>query len=173
MVKKIAVLTTALIVAFAPIALSAQEDGSGGASYNKGKEATEPAAPDFSLKDLAGKAYGLRDYSGKTVLLVFTTTWCPYCVKKIPDLKKMYQEYGNKGFEIIAIYIQESNQRVASFARKYDLPYTILLDSDGKVADSYDVAGVPTMVVVNGKGRMVCWDCRKLDSVLKKELGTP
>ncbi|MGD0820147.1 MAG: TlpA disulfide reductase family protein [Desulfomonilia bacterium] len=128
-------------------------------------------APDFSLKDLSGKVRSLKDYRGKVVLLDFTTTWCPYCKKDIPNLKKLHTVMKGKDFELISIYVMESPQKVASFAEKYSLPYTILLDNDATVARTYGVRGVPTKVVVSKNGNIGCWQCTsaedKIDELLK------
>ena len=50
----------------------------------------EKPAPNFSLKDLTGKTVNFKAYKGRNVLLVFTTTWCPYCKREIPELKKLH-----------------------------------------------------------------------------------
>jgi peroxiredoxin len=172
MIKNLAIISVVLIFAFGSFA-SCDEGKQGAGSYDIKKETIEVTATDFNLKDLAGKTHFLSDYRGKTVLLTFTTTWCPYCIKDIPNLKKIYNGYKDRDFELIAVYIQESDKKVASFVKKYDLPYTILLDTDGTVAQSYGVRGVPTKVLVDKKGKILCRACRTLEVMLEKELGSP
>jgi cytochrome oxidase Cu insertion factor (SCO1/SenC/PrrC family) len=70
-----------------------------------------PLAPNFTLKDLSGKNISLKDYRGKIVLLNFTTTWCPYCKKDIPNLKKLYTSMKGKDFALISIYVAESDRK--------------------------------------------------------------
>jgi peroxiredoxin len=130
-----------------------------------------PLAPNFTLKDLNGKSISLKDYRGKIVLLDFTTTWCPYCKKDIPNLKKLYTSMKGKDFELISIYVAESPKKVASFVEKYALPYTILVDSEASVARTYGIQGVPTKIVVAKSGLISCWQCTsaedKIDELLK------
>ncbi len=130
-----------------------------------------PLAPNFTLKDLSGKTRSLKDYRGKIVLLDFTTTWCPYCKKDIPNLKKLYTSMKGKDFELISIYVAESPKKVASFVEKYALPYTILVDSEASVARAYGIRGVPTKIVVAKSGLISCWQCTsaedKIDELLK------
>lgn len=130
-----------------------------------------PLAPNFTLKDLKGNSRSLKDYRGKIVLLNFTTTWCPYCVKDIPNLKKLYTTMKGKNFELISIYVAESPKRVAAFAQKNSLPYTILVDPEATVARTYGVRGVPMKVVVAKSGIVGCWQCvsaeNKIDELLK------
>jgi peroxiredoxin len=130
-----------------------------------------PLAPNFTLKDLSGQTRSLKDYRGKIVLLNFTTTWCPYCKKDIPNLKKLYTSLKGKDFELISIYVAESPKKVASFVEKYTLPYTILIDSEASVARTYGIRGVPTKIVVAKSGMISCWQCAsaedKIDELLK------
>ena len=130
-----------------------------------------PLAPNFTLKDLSGRTRSLKDYRGKIVLLNFTTTWCPYCKKDIPNLKKLYTSMKGKDVELISIYVAESPKKVASFVEKYALPYTILVDSEASVARAYGIRGVPTKVVVAKNGLISCWQCTsaedKIDELLK------
>ena len=110
-------------------------------------------ALDFKLNDLKGNAVSLSDFLGqKPVFLICTTTWCPHCVTIIPDLKKLYAKYKSKPLEMIAVYINEPEDRVKSFAEKHELPYKVLLDIEGAVANSYQIRGVPTLMVIDKKG---------------------
>jgi peroxiredoxin len=130
-------------------------------------------APEFILQDLKGKERSLKDYRGKVVLLNFTTTWCPYCKKDIPDLKKLHNSMKGKAFELVSIYVNESPKRVMAFAEKYSLPYTVLVDSEAVVARRYNVRGVPMKVVVDKKGAIGCYQCssaeEKVDELLTRK----
>jgi len=117
-------------------------------------------APDFELKDLQGRKFKLSEQRGKRpVLLMFTTTWCPWCVEKIPDLKEIHATYSKKGLVMVNIDIQESQHKVSRFADRHKLPYPVLLDETAEVAERYGVQGVPTMVLIDRKGITVCRQC--------------
>ena len=73
----------------------------------------------------------------------------------------------SKGLEIVNIDIQESKEKVAKFVAKNELPYRTLLDEDGTVSGVYEVRGVPTMVLVDKNGMIVCHQCRTVDTLLK------
>ncbi|HRT62360.1 MAG TPA: TlpA disulfide reductase family protein [Syntrophales bacterium] len=130
------------------------------------EKSIENRAPDFVLKDLKGADVRLSDYKNRPVLLVFSTTWCRYCRDEIPHIKKLHASYGRKNLEIINIFVQETAGKVAAFAEKHELPYRVVLDADGQVADRYDVKGVPTIVFIDREGRIVCHACRSIDTVL-------
>ncbi|MBN2568308.1 MAG: TlpA family protein disulfide reductase [Deltaproteobacteria bacterium] len=132
------------------------------------EKSIEKPAPDFVLKDVEGKQMRLSDYKGKVVLLEFTTTWCPYCRKIMPYLEKIHDRYNKKDFVLISVYVQESQKKVKSYADKHKIPYKVLLDENGKVAESYSVVGVPELILVNRDGRILCRQCRSVDMMLEE-----
>ena len=136
------------------------------------KQSVEKKALDFVLEDLNGNKVKLSSYNGQEVLLVFSTTWCSYCRKEIPQLKKLYAKYKEKGLEIINIDIQESKDKVSAYTLKHKLPYTVLLDTDGKVASMYGIIGVPTKVLISKDGTIICVACRSIDIMLEMLLNT-
>lgn len=138
-------------------------------SYTEGRTQTAAEkADDFSLRDLEGREFTLSNYRGKPVLLIFATTWCGYCRAEIPRFKDIYNKYGKRGLEVVNIDIQEPQERVARFSRRYELPYRILLDEGGRVAERYSIRGVPTLVLIDGQGKIICWQCRKMDAILEQ-----
>ncbi len=120
-------------------------------------------APDFSLKDLEGKAYRLSKSNGRPVLLFFGATWCPACRTEIPSMKDIYATYTPQGLEIAYINIGESAKRVARFVQTNKLPYRTLLDENENVADLYNIVGVPTFVLIDKKGIIINISHRSAD----------
>ena len=105
---------------------------------------------------MQGNLVTLSSYKDKSpVLIIFWATWCPYCVEEIPRLNKLREQYAKDKLEILAIDIQESLQTVQPFVLKKKMNFTVLLDEDGKVSDSYGLVGVPTLVVVDRHGKGV------------------
>jgi peroxiredoxin len=129
----------------------------------------ENLAPDFTLKALDGKNIRLSQYRGQVVFLIFGTTWCPQCRLEIPSFKGIHSRYAPKGLVTLYVDIQESQNKVAAFARKNALPYPTLLDSDGTVAQGYGVLGVPTKILIDRNGKIICWNCRSFDALLEKQ----
>lgn len=128
-------------------------------------------APDFVLTDLRGDRFRLSDWRGKNpVLIIFSTTWCSFCKSEIPHFKKIYETYTKQGLVIVNIDIQESREKVAKFTAEHQLPYRVLLDGDGTVAGIYDIRGVPAMVLVDQQGKIVCRQCRDVETQIEKLL---
>lgn len=139
-------------------------------SPNVNVKTDEVYAADFTLKDLNGTNIRLSDFKGKMVLLNFMATWCPECLASIPYLKVIYAQYYKKGLIMININIQETEGKVAAYAKKHSLPYPIVLDQEGTIAKSYGVVGVPVKILIDRQGRIICWNCRSLDKLLEKNL---
>ena len=83
-------------------------------------------------------------------------------------MKEIYRQGAGKKLEVLNIYINETEAKVADFASRHSLPYPVLLDRDGKVAERYQVRGVPMLVLLDRQGKIVCIQCRNLDALLQK-----
>jgi peroxiredoxin len=132
------------------------------------KTAFVEKAPDFVLKDLNGQKFRLSDFRGKQpVLIIFSATWCTFCREEIPHFKSIHAAYAKQGLEIVNIDIQESKEKVAKFTAKYGLPYRVLLDEDGTVGGIYDIRGVPSMVLVDPNGNILCRQCQRVEPLIE------
>ena len=56
---------------------------------------------------------------------------------------------------------------MAKFTVRYGLPYRVVLDEDGAVSGIYDIRGVPSMVLVDQNGNILCRQCRKIETLLE------
>jgi thiol-disulfide isomerase/thioredoxin len=108
---------------------------------------------DFALQDLDGKRWGLRELTGKVVLVNFWATWCPPCRKEMPDLDAIYKEYRDKGLVILAIS-DEERDKVVPFLAEHPVSYPILLDPGRKVNDEFIVRGIPKSFVYDRAGHL-------------------
>ena len=112
---------------------------------------------DYPLRTSGGEAASVRDYLGsKPVLLAFWATWCPACKDTIPRLKEIETGLLRDKVKLLAVDYLESREKVASFIRKLNIPYTVLLDRDGTVARRFRVQGVPAYILLDGRGE-IAW----------------
>lgn len=130
------------------------------------KEAAEKAtsegnlAPDFVLPDNNGNNFSLSSLRGKWVIIDFWGTWCPWCIKGIPQMKENYAQYKDK-LEIISIACRDTKDKWLKGIEKYGLNWVnvISLDnaigSDKRVEQIYAVSGYPTKFLVNPEGIIV------------------
>jgi len=110
--------------------------------------------PDFTLKDaLTSEDISPSDLIGKKVIYItWWATWCKACVEEIPRLKELYSKFKDEGFDIIAINVKESQEKVARFVKKKEIPYHNLLDFDGEVSKKFKIVGIPINLIIDSKG---------------------
>ncbi|KJJ83759.1 alkyl hydroperoxide reductase/ thiol specific antioxidant/ mal allergen [Candidatus Omnitrophus magneticus] len=109
----------------------------------------------FELENISGGKINLKDtLVDKDVILIFWATWCPYCVKEIPDAKNFYSK-NSDDIEVIGVNIQEAKNKVAAFAEKNGINYPIVLDKTGEIAQSYKVRGIPSIIAISKEGNIV------------------
>lgn len=109
---------------------------------------------DFTLTDLQGKSWHLRDLKGKVVLLNFWATWCPPCRKEMPDLQALYDKYKERGLVVLSISDEEA-AKVSAFIAERKINYPVLLDPGRKVAEEFVVEGIPKSFVYDRQGKLV------------------
>jgi len=145
----IAFFTCFIAVIFSHVSVSAQDTAMGIKIGEK--------APDFKLLDLqTKKEVSLSDYIGKkVVMLEFWAPWCDICKREMPELIRVYEEYKDKGFELLSIVLHSGElKEVYDLIEKKGINYPVLLDKDFYVATKlYRLAGpIPLKVVIDYKG---------------------
>ncbi|MDT8425742.1 MAG: TlpA disulfide reductase family protein [Methyloprofundus sp.] len=114
-------------------------------------------APDVSFKTIDNKQVSLKQLQGKVVLVTFWATDCPSCLTEIDHLKKLYQDYHHRGFELfaIAMYYDRPNHIVET-SKAYQIPYDIALDLRMQLANAFgNVRLTPTTFLINPKGEII------------------
>ncbi len=110
-------------------------------------------APDFKLALLDGGEVELSALKGKNVVLLdFWATWCGPCRQVMPALDKVSKDYASKGVRYLAVNLREDPAKIRAYLKQAGLKIEVPLDKDGKVAESYHVRGIPTMVIVDKQG---------------------
>ncbi len=108
----------------------------------------------FTLTDLQGKTWTLKDLHDHIVLVNFWATWCPPCRKEMPDLDALYQRYKDQGLVILAI-CDEDAAKVNAYLASHAVSYPILLDPGRKVNEQFHVDGIPKSFVYDRQGKLV------------------
>jgi peroxiredoxin len=112
-------------------------------------------APSFTLRDLNGKEVKLEDQREMIVFLNFWATWCPPCRAEMPSMEKLYREFHDRDFTILAINVQEEAKKVRAFTEKLDLSFPILLDFQATVGSMYGVWSLPTTDLIDRAGYII------------------
>lgn len=132
----------------------------------------KPSAPAATFTTLEGKPIVLDELRGKVVLVNFWATSCPGCIKEMPGMVETYNEYKDRGFEIIAVAMRyDPPNYVANFVQARQLPFPVALDADGEHARAFgNVQVTPTSFIIGKDGRILEQKLGELDFVKLKAL---
>lgn len=137
----------------------------------------KPSAPAATFTTLEGNTIALDDLRGKVVLVNFWATSCPGCIKEMPGMVETYNQYKDRGFEIVAVAMSyDPPNYVANFVQTRQLPFPVALDVDGAHARAFgNVQLTPTSFLIGKDGSILEQklgelDFVKLKAVLDKEL---
>lgn len=116
---------------------------------NEERLAPGASAPDFTLYDLNGKAVSLSDFSNRYVVLDFWGTWCPWCVKGVPQMKEYHAKHKGK-VTFISIACRDHIEKVKAFVQKENISWVNLMNGkeDSDIALMYGVSGYPTKILL-------------------------
>lgn len=114
-------------------------------------------APVFGLNDLEGIAHDLTAYYGYPVIINFWASWCTPCVKEMPALQKIYDDYSPEKLVVLGVNMtqQDSVIQIEQFISKQRIVFPVLLDSQGTVGQLYHVRALPTTFFVGKDGQIV------------------
>jgi Thiol-disulfide isomerase and thioredoxins len=94
----------------------------------------------------------LSDFRGeKPVFINFWATWCPPCMREMPEMQRLYAARGDE-FEILAVNFLEHRPQVIPWVEEYGLEFPILMDVTGEVSSRYGVWSYPTSVFIDKDG---------------------
>ncbi len=98
-------------------------------------------APDFEAKDQNGNLVKLSDFKGKKIILYFyPKDLTPACTAEAINLTENYETLKVKGYEVIGVSTDDEKKH-QKFIEKYNIPYTLIADTDKKVVNLYGVWG--------------------------------
>jgi thiol-disulfide isomerase/thioredoxin len=121
------------------------------------------AFPDFNEVDVNGKAISVADHKGKIVLIDFWATWCGPCRGEFPNVKKTYETYHDKGFDIIGISLDEDKGKLADYMKENGIVWSQYFDGKGwgnKLAGKYGIRSIPATILVDADGKIIGKDLR-------------
>lgn len=116
--------------------------------------ATGSSAPDFTLKSDAGANLKLSELRGEVVMINFWATWCAPCREEMPLLNQLYEQYRKVGFTLLAVNIDDDPAKARAMARKLGVNFPVLFDTDKRVSKLYDVAAMPSTLLIDRDGRV-------------------
>ncbi|NLJ96443.1 MAG: redoxin domain-containing protein [Clostridiales bacterium] len=123
-------------------------------------------AIDFTLMDQYGNEHTLSDYKDKVIFLNFWATWCPPCKMEMPDIEKIYKEYGENKEDVIILGIanpssdeypnnaDESKEYIIDFLEENEYTFPVVFDETGDIFRQYYITAFPTTFLIDKNGNI-------------------
>lgn len=133
-------------------------------------------APDFTQPTADGKPLSLASLRGNVVLIDFWASWCKPCRMEMPNVKRAYEAYHKKGFEILGVSLDRDKGAWTGAIAQDGLPWKHVSDLgfwNNAAAQQYGVSSIPYTVLVGKDGKVIAKNLRgpaleeKLAEVLK------
>jgi peroxiredoxin len=131
-------------------------------------------APDFTLQTVNGETVSLSDFRGKPVMLIFWKINCAACQFQIPYTQAFYDEESSDTIAVLSINVGDSISAVQTYITSLEITYPVLLDLQGRVAQSYGIPGVPVTFFIDEQGILKAYQIgpfesqEAIESALKK-----
>ena len=115
---------------------------------------------DFEMPDMKGEVHKLSDYVGKgnVTLVDFWASWCGPCMQEMPNLKKAYEKYHKKGFEIVGISLDSDKAAWEAAVKDKQLNWIHLSDLNAWQSAGgalYGVRSIPNTFLMDKDGKIV------------------
>ena len=144
-----------LILVFSMVLIyGCKTDTSNNPSNSSNKTEVKDNGIDFTLKGLDGKTYRLKDFRGQVVLLDFWASWCGPCRISMPYFNDLYRKYGDKGFVVLGIGLENNPQNLINAARNLGVSYPIL-QGTREIAQMFGIRAIPTTFLIDKEGKIV------------------
>lgn len=97
----------------------------------------------------------LSDFNGQVIYLDFWASWCIPCRKSFPWMNSLEKRYGNKGFKVIAVNLDQEAEEAKSFLEQIPAHFTVAYDPEGVSAKTFKVKGMPSSYLIDRNGKLV------------------
>lgn len=111
--------------------------------------------PTFIAQTLSGKTINTDELQGRPVLLIFFATWCEPCVKELPHIEELRQQYRNDELAILCVGREHSLTDLEQFNKKYNFTFDIAADPDRKIYALFAEKDIPRNYVIGKNGKVV------------------
>lgn len=117
-------------------------------------ESDGPVAPPFVLPIIANGTgeFELSGQRGQITYIDYWASWCGPCRISLPALNSIYEDFKDKGFNVIAISVDVVEEDALDFLQRYPVSYPVLINTLGDVAKAYGVNGMPSGYLIDSEG---------------------
>ena len=101
---------------------------------------------------LDGALLPARSLRGKVVVHMFWATWCPLCREDLPRMQRLYEDFRERGLEIVALSVDQNRAEVERFWRRHEYRFPVAMRTAEMREEYGDLAGTPTFLVTDRDG---------------------
>ena len=111
----------------------------------------------LNVTDVEGESADLNRYQGRVVLLNFWATWCPPCIKEMPSMQRLQDQFNDQDFQVVAVNMGQSVTTVESFLMELDYDFTlpVYLDEKGQAFSTLSIGGMPSSFLLDRNGKII------------------
>ncbi|MFZ6818238.1 TlpA family protein disulfide reductase [Undibacterium sp. Ji22W] len=115
------------------------------------------AAPKLDFTNIRGEKISQQTLQGKVYMVNFWATSCATCIKEMPQMIASYEKFRAQGLEFVAVAMSyDPPNYVLNFTETRQLPFQVVLDLEGKIAQAFgDVRLTPTTFVIDKQGNII------------------
>lgn len=119
---------------------------------------TGPLRPVFQLPDVDGVEHSIREWDGKVLVINFWATWCPPCLKEIPEFIELQKSLGEEGLQFVGVAI-DTPDKVKAFIEEHGINYPVLVSEEKGTLVTNDYGNklgvLPYTAFINRAGQIV------------------
>lgn len=111
----------------------------------------------FEGENAEGAPVSLKDYvkPGRWTLVDFWASWCPYCIKEIPELKEALEKAHGLGLDIVGVAVRDTPEDTRAAVKRFDIPWPVIYNVGRRPYDIYGFSGIPHLMLIGPDGKIV------------------
>lgn len=126
------------------------------------RAATAPGQPivDFEGEKADGTPTNFTSFvkPGAYTLVDFWASWCPYCIKELPEITALYDRWKDNGLEIVGVAVRDTPDDSKAAVKKHNITWPVIYNTQRKPYDIYGFSGIPHHILVGPDGKIVSRD---------------
>lgn len=127
--------------------------------YAKLRNSTAPGKPykDFTGETEDGKTIRLSDFvrPGKYTLVDFWASWCPWCIKELPQIAEFYNKWQTKGVNVVGVAVRDTTADTAEAVKKHGISWSVIYNTERTPYNLYGFTGIPHHLLIGPDGNII------------------
>lgn len=112
---------------------------------------------DFSAPQPDGTTRSLSSYMqpGKYTLVDFWASWCPYCIKELPELRDLYNKYKDSNLILVGVAVRDEEADTKTAVEKHGISWPVMYNTRRIPYDKYGIGGIPHHILISPDGTII------------------